>query len=190
MPWREIPQDTQLEEGDVIKTHYCVQAPEIPFNEVLASLSIEYGRLTGKINEELPGNCLEVRVVNRELERSSGVVVDGDECEFIYTITHEVTHAPEGCDPDLQTASIVTSAVAVALAALVTAFAITLVLHKTEQLLTGEASGPANLLVLAGLVAAVGYASGKIGDATGNDGSLLDQPEKPADESHSASDSA
>lgn len=165
MPWQEIPEDKQIEEGDVIKTHHCIQAPEVPFNEVLASLGVEVGKFTGRINDELPGDCLEVRVVNRDLQRSEGLVVDGDECEFVYTVTHEVTRAPEECEPELQTASIVSTAATVALSALVVGLAITIVLHKTEQLFTGESGGTASVLVLAGLVAAVGYASGQVDDA-------------------------
>lgn len=151
--WVEVDDSGIVEEGDRVRVSYCVQALNIPFNDVITEFQITAAELTGQLNHEL--DCLETQVVGTDMSESQGVVVDGDECEFIYTVDLKVTGVDETCDEEQLRYSSIGIALRIVLAAVILG-GINLFVWQTERLLTGEsgerisALGPGALLLGAG----------------------------------------
>lgn len=150
--WQKVDPDTPVSEGDKLRTYHCIQAPDVPFNDLLARLSVEYSKLTNQINSNLP-DCAEVEVIETELRESSGVVVEGDECEFMYVTTYRVTKLEDDCEP--VTASAVGQALVIALAALIVLAGVSMTLYQAEKFLEAPGGGEtaANVSTAALLVA-------------------------------------
>lgn len=167
--WKPVDPSEPLEAGDQVRIFHCVHAPDMPFDDVAATLSIQAAELTNQINQEL--DCMETEVVDTTLERSSGVVVEGDECEFLYISTVKIKSVNENCDPSQQKAGLVSSAILVSLSLVLVLAGISLVLWRTEKLFEGESgdnvSGPAGKIGTAALIAAGAFLI-STADDTGN----------------------
>lgn len=94
--WQDVDPDESIEEGDLIRTYHCVQAPDLLDHEIVAKLSIEIGKLTGQLNNQTP-DCMEAEVIETDIVDGSGFVVEGDECEYLYVTTMEVTKLEDEC---------------------------------------------------------------------------------------------
>lgn len=167
MPWQEADPSDELEEGDVIRTHYCVAAPQIPYNDIYAQIVVSAGELTGRLNQELP-ECTDAEVRNTELietDSNDPPVVNGKTCDFTYVVESEITRKEQGCEV---TGELYASWIHVAIAAIAILLGISLVFHKMTQLFK-EAPESANRLTWAAVLAAGGYLISKGDDAFGDD---------------------
>lgn len=136
--WEEVTPGETPEVGDTLRTAYCVHAPDVPFADLVAKFQTPSNEeIETQVNNEL--GCMTVQVSDTQLVESQGVVVDGNECEFLYVVTMDVTEVQENCEDDdeLQYATI-PQVVIVALAAVLVLAGISVVLWRTERLLSGD----------------------------------------------------
>lgn len=135
MPWEAVDDDEPLEEGDRVRTSTCVHTTDLPTSEVEARLLIETGQLTGTLNNQLP-DCMEAEVLSRDLIKSPGVVIEGNECEYLYVVEYQITSLDRPC-AEPATAGLLHTALLAALAILAVLLGLTLVIWRAEKFIEG-----------------------------------------------------
>lgn len=135
--WVEVSGDERVEVGDRVRVFHCVQAPQIPFNDLISQfITIPVGELTGAINNNI--DCMETEVVDKQFIGETSVVVEGNECEALHMVELEVTSVDESCSDEELTYSALPAGIGLALSILIAGVGISLVLWRTESLLSGE----------------------------------------------------
>lgn len=167
MPWQETDPSNDLQEGDVVRTHYCVAAPQIPYNDIYAQIVVSAGELTGALNQQLP-ECTDAEVRNTELienDPQDPPVVNGKACDFTYVVESEITRMEPGCEV---TGEQYASWIHVALAAIAILLGLSLVFHKMTKL-SEQSPGSVSRITWAALLAAGGYIISQGDEAFGED---------------------
>lgn len=83
--WETIAEDEHHETGDIVEVGATLEAPNVPFRDLLMNFAADLLTLQTKVNSELPGKE-EITVLDAEIEEQSGGTYD-------YRLWYRVDHA-------------------------------------------------------------------------------------------------